>query len=97
MEAFPGGDRGGGGGDAPGGTPIGAAATAFKVALTSFTTLGATYAEMESLKGLTEMLVVLARGANPDGGARDPLTKTGQRPQKTSGQDSGRDKLFGTA
>lgn len=50
---------GGGGGS----TMMAAEVTEFKRALRHFTTLGSTYAEMESLKGLIDMLVKLGRGA----------------------------------
>jgi hypothetical protein len=65
VESFLGGSQkdgaaaaaGGGGGSA-----MAAEAGTYKRALRTFTTLGSTYAEMESLKGLIEMLVVLGRG-----------------------------------
>ena len=52
------------------------AASEFKAALLAFTTLGSTYAELESLKEITEVLVKLSRGDNGGGGGRVRLSTT---------------------
>jgi hypothetical protein len=52
----------------------GSAASEFKAALLAFTTLGSTYAELEKLKQITEVLVKLSRGDDGGGGGRVRLS-----------------------